>query len=47
MEEKDLSTGPSIIFDLFPRLTGLVLGLPALGTDLKPFSCTETSDTER
>jgi hypothetical protein len=35
MEEKDLSTGPSIIFDLFPRLTGLVLGIPALGADLK------------
>jgi hypothetical protein len=43
-EEKDLSTGPSVIFDLFPR--PISLGHRSEITEGRPFSYTQSSDRE-
>jgi hypothetical protein len=41
MEEKDLSIGPFVIFNLFPRLTGLGHRSEIMeGPVLRPFSYT-------
>jgi hypothetical protein len=47
MQEKDLNTGPPVIFDLFPRPTGLE-HRPQIteGPVFRPFSYTENTPSQ-